>query len=146
MLLPLFVIWLLGLKSRLAIASTLFIRTEVENISISLLGCSSRQEASSTRHLCLKLHSKTAVLSTLIRLFWRSLKQCDNMLAYHHPSGRMLLRPLSTSITDNLCVDLTSPPQSSNGMVKNQMYCISRSLGLKPTSSFLKKNDNTNYL
>jgi hypothetical protein len=87
------------------------------------------------------LRSKADAVTAL-----QSLKQCDNMLAYHHLFGKMLLRPLSTSITDNLCVDLTGPPPSSNGMVKNQMYLISRSLGLKPTSSFLKRNDNTNCL
>jgi hypothetical protein len=37
----------------------------------------------------------------------------------------MLLRPLSTSITDNLYVDSTGPPPSSNGMVKSQTYHIS---------------------
>jgi hypothetical protein len=68
------------------------------------------------------------------------------MLAYHRLSGKTLSRPLSTSITDNLCVDSTGPPPSSNEMVKKQMYLISRSLGLKPTSSFLRRNDNTNYL
>jgi hypothetical protein len=118
----------------------------VENISISLFARSSCLEELSIRHLCLILHNKTAEPSALIGPFWRSLKQCANMLAYHHLSGKMLSRPLSISITDNLCVDLTGPPPSSNGMVKNQTYLISRSLGLKPTSSFPRRNDNTNYL
>jgi hypothetical protein len=118
----------------------------VENTSISLFARSSRLEGSSIRHLYLALHNKTVELSILIRPFWRSLKQCANMLAYHHLSGKMLSRPLSISITDNLCVDSTGPPPYSYGMVKNQTYLISRSLGLKPTSSFLRRNDNTNYL
>jgi hypothetical protein len=107
---------------------------------------SSRLEELSIRHLYLALHSKTAELSALIGLFWRSLRQCVNTLAYRHLFGKMSLRPLSISITDNPCVDSTGPLLSSNGMVKNQMYLISRSLGLKPTSSFLRRNDNINYL
>jgi hypothetical protein len=68
------------------------------------------------------------------------------MLACRHLSGKMPWRPLSISITDSLCIDSTGPLLSLYGMVTNQTYLILRSLGLKPMSSFPKRNDNTNYL